>query len=83
MPLTYEMIGIEHRQRRTSVLGDAELVRAAQNGDANSRPRSRSSLRRRGPGVEAENLPRLIYSTRDAPWTASTGNGSILPTTKR
>jgi RNA polymerase sigma factor (sigma-70 family) len=30
------MIGIEHRQRRTSVLGDAELVRAAQNGDANS-----------------------------------------------
>jgi RNA polymerase sigma factor (sigma-70 family) len=30
------MIEIEHRQRRTSVLGDAELVRAAQNGDAAS-----------------------------------------------
>jgi RNA polymerase sigma factor (sigma-70 family) len=30
------MIEIEHWQRRTSVLGDAELVRAAQNGDAAS-----------------------------------------------
>jgi RNA polymerase sigma factor (sigma-70 family) len=30
------MIRIEHRQRRTSVLGDAELVRAAQNSDAAS-----------------------------------------------
>src|SRR5215218_3369603 len=34
--LTYEMIGSEHRQRRTSVLSDAELARAAQNGDAAS-----------------------------------------------
>jgi len=30
------MIGSEHRQRRTSVLSDAELARAAQNGDAAS-----------------------------------------------
>jgi RNA polymerase sigma factor (sigma-70 family) len=32
--LTYEMMEVEHRQRRISVLGDVELVRAAQNGDA-------------------------------------------------
>ncbi len=31
--LLYEMIGIEHLRRRTSVLGDTELARAAQRGD--------------------------------------------------
>jgi RNA polymerase sigma-70 factor (ECF subfamily) len=34
--LLYEMIGIKHRLRRTSVLTDAELVRIAQRGDATS-----------------------------------------------
>jgi RNA polymerase sigma-70 factor (ECF subfamily) len=36
MRLTYEMIGSEHRQRRTTALGEAQLARAAQNGDAAS-----------------------------------------------
>jgi RNA polymerase sigma factor (sigma-70 family) len=34
--LLYEMIGMEHSSRRTSVLSDAELARAAQGGDAAS-----------------------------------------------
>jgi RNA polymerase sigma factor (sigma-70 family) len=34
--LLYEMIGIDHPSRRTSVLSDAELSRAAQGGDATS-----------------------------------------------
>jgi RNA polymerase sigma factor (sigma-70 family) len=34
--LLYEMIGIEHPSRRTSVFSDAELARAAQGGDATS-----------------------------------------------
>jgi RNA polymerase sigma factor (sigma-70 family) len=34
--LLYEMIGMEHPSRRTSVFSDAELARAAQGGDATS-----------------------------------------------
>jgi RNA polymerase sigma-70 factor (ECF subfamily) len=34
--LLYEMIGMEHSSRRTSVYSDAELARAAQGGDATS-----------------------------------------------
>ena len=34
--LTYERIGVEHGSRRTTALGDAQFVRAAQNGHAAS-----------------------------------------------